>query len=52
MPYPTPIIWIGTWSTPVGLLLDGFHVWDRTGRWVGVYTTHSKAVAHAVVAGV
>ena len=46
MPYPTPLIWIGSWHSPAGLLLDGFHVWDRAGAWVGVYTNHSKARAH------
>jgi len=47
MQYPTPLIWIGTWPTPTGLMLDGFHVWNRAGEWIGVYPTHTKARAHA-----
>lgn len=46
MPYPTPLIWIGSWRTPAGLLLDGFHVWNRAGEWIGVYPTLSRAKAH------
>lgn len=48
MPYPNPLIWIGTWPSPAGLMFYGFHVWDRAGEWVGVYPTHSKALAHAL----
>jgi len=43
--YPSTLVWRGVWKTPLGLLLDGFHVWDRYGRWVGCYKTQSRAVA-------
>ena len=45
--YPTPIVWTGTWRNPSGLHFNGFHVWDRKGRWVGVYRTYSRAQAEA-----
>ena len=27
-------------------MLEGFHVWNKDGGWVGVYETHSRAQAH------
>lgn len=45
--YPSNLVWLGTWPTPQGLVMDGFHVWDRDGTWVGVYRTYSRAKAHA-----
>lgn len=49
MLYPTPIVWTGTWRNPSGLHFNGFHVWDRKGRWVGVYQTYSRARAEAAL---
>ena len=43
--YPSPLVWGGVWTTPTGLSLDGFHLWDRRGRWVGCYKTRSRATA-------
>ena len=45
--YPSPLVWLGTWTTPSGLGLNGFHVWDRVGDWRGVYQTRSRAAAEA-----
>lgn len=45
--YPNPLVWLGTWKTPEGLWLDGFHVWDMCGRWIGVYRSSSRAQAEA-----
>jgi hypothetical protein len=45
--YSGSIVWLGVWETPEGLSINGFHVWDRYGEWVGVYPTHSKAVFHS-----
>lgn len=42
-----PLVWLGTWRTPAGLPLCGFHVWDELGCWVGVYKTWSRASAEA-----
>lgn len=47
--YPSPLVWLGTWRTPEGLLIDGFHVWDVQGKWVGVYKSSSRAKAEAKV---
>lgn len=45
--YETTLVWYGTWQTPQGLSLDGFHVWDIQGRWVGVYKTFKRATSEA-----
>lgn len=47
--YPSPLVWLGTWRTPGGLLIDGFHVWDVMGKWVGVYRSCTRAKAEARV---
>jgi hypothetical protein len=44
--YRSYIVWLGTWESKGGLYLNGFHVWDKNGEWVGVYETHSRARAH------
>ena len=46
-PYPSPLVWLGTWKTPAGLSFNGFHVWARSGQWVGVYNTFARATAEA-----
>ena len=43
--YPSPLVWCGVWETPTGLVIDGFHLWNRKGAWIGVYHTYSRAVA-------
>lgn len=45
--YPTPLVWLGTWSIAGGMCVNGFHVWDRFGNWVGVYQTSRRAVMEA-----
>ena len=45
--YPAPLIWVGTWKSPRGHHFNGHHVWDRRGRWVGVYHTFTRAQAEA-----
>ena len=45
--YPSALVWCGVWRSPRGLSLDGFHLWDRRGKWVGCYKTRSRALAHA-----
>ena len=45
--YSAPLIWAGTWKSPRGHLFNGHHVWDRRGRWVGVYHTLTRAQAEA-----
>ena len=45
--YPSALVWNGIWETPDGLCIDGFHLWDRRGRWVGVYKTFSRATSEA-----
>lgn len=47
-PYPSPLIWHGTWPSPTGLMLNGFHVWNCMGQWVGVYHTCHRASAEAI----
>jgi len=44
--YPSYLVWLGTWRSTGGLMLEGFHVWDRRGEWIGVYDTYSRAHAH------
>ena len=44
--YPSYLVWLGTWKSNAGLILEGFHVWDESGEWVGVYGTYSRAYAH------
>jgi len=46
-PYPSPLVWWGLWKSPHGLPLQGHHVWDAWGRWVGVYESHRRAEAEA-----
>jgi hypothetical protein len=46
--YAAPLVWLGTWPSPTGLMLNGFHVWDREGQWVGVYDTCHRASAEAI----
>jgi|15BtaG_2_1085339.scaffolds.fasta_scaffold00310_20 hypothetical protein len=36
----------GTYTTPAGLTLRGFHVFDSKGVWYGVYQTETRAAAH------
>jgi hypothetical protein len=36
----------GTYYTPSGLLLSGFHLY-RQGKWVGTYQSHRRARAEA-----
>jgi hypothetical protein len=36
----------GTYYTPTGLLLSGFHLY-RAGKWIGTYATRSRANAEA-----
>jgi hypothetical protein len=45
--YPTPLVWFGTWESPEGLFLQGYHVWDRMGKWIGVYQSICRAVAES-----
>lgn len=45
--FDAPLVWYGTWNTPNGMRLNGFHVWDMSGRWVGVYKTQSRAISEA-----
>jgi hypothetical protein len=47
MLYECPLIWYGTWETPDGLKLAGFHLWDKLGRWAGVYRTATRAFAES-----
>lgn len=39
-----PTIVRGVCTTPTGSL-DGFHLFDSAGRWVGVYPTYTRAKA-------
>jgi len=32
----------GTYRTPAGLFLSGYHLYQQ-GKWVGVYKTHQRA---------
>jgi len=45
--YPTPLVWFGIWRTPTGLIMQGFHVWNKHGFWHGVYKTCNRASAEA-----
>ena len=45
--YSSPLVWFGIWETPGGLVIQGFHVWNRFGGWHGVYKTCSRAGAEA-----
>ena len=45
--YKSSLVWLGTWETPGGLLLNGFHLWDKTGHWQGVYKTCARANVEA-----
>ncbi len=47
MTYERPLVWYGVWETPEGLKLMGFHLWDKHGRWAGVYKTASRAFAES-----
>lgn len=46
-PYSCPLVWLGNWATPMGLVFHGFHLWDHNGVWRGVYRTQSRAHAEA-----
>jgi len=45
--YPSPLVWFGIWETPAGLIVCGFHVWNKNGYWHGVYKTCTRATAEA-----
>ena len=45
--YASPLVWFGIWKTPLGLIMQGFHVWNRLGAWHGVYKTCGRATAEA-----
>ena len=45
--YPSTLVWLGTWKTPHGLILNGFHVWCKQGTWKGVYNSFFRARAEA-----
>ena len=43
-PFPTPLIWTGAHKVK-DLVLEGHHLWDRAGHWVGCYKTATRASA-------
>lgn len=45
--YAKPLVWLGTWKTPQGLIFNGFHVWCRKGNWRGVYSSCRRAYLEA-----
>lgn len=45
--YPTPLIWLGTWKISKDKALNGYHVWNQKGLWIGVYKTKIRASAEA-----
>ena len=45
--YPSVLVWFGIWQTPNGLIVSGFHIWDKNGFWHGVYKTGTRAAAEA-----
>ena len=47
--YAHNLIWHGTWLTPTGLRLLGFHLWDSNGVWVGVYSSATRAKREAKI---
>jgi len=46
-PYASSLVWFGVWTTPFGLTMQGFHVWNKLGSWHGVYKTCTRAGAEA-----
>ena len=45
--YDTSLVWLGTWEAPSGFVFNGFHVWDTSGEWVGVYQSQTRAIVEA-----
>lgn len=45
--YPAPLVWFGKFAPEGKACLAGHHVWDRSGRWVGVYKSGTRAKAEA-----
>lgn len=45
--YESTLVWLGTWKTPQGLILNGFHVWCKKGIWQGVYKSFFRANSEA-----
>ena len=45
--YASTLVWYGVWPSPRGLSFLGFHVWDKRGDWIGVYSTKSRAKREA-----
>jgi hypothetical protein len=41
--FENSLVWHGAWETPQGLSFLGFHLWDQSGNWKGVYDTYSRA---------
>ena len=46
-PYSKPLVWFGSWKNGQGLKLQGFHVWNKRGEWVGCYHTQTRAHVEA-----
>ena len=45
--YAKPLVWFGSWNNDQGLKLQGFHVWNKAGKWVGCYHTKTRAEVEA-----